>query len=297
MGGFGADRSRTKFQRMQAGVKKYAHYAAATRGQDRYLYATSLLPIANNGELKRFQSELILLLQRGEHVVLYGPVGSGKSTLLAEVYRRIAATGSPCALSTATSRLEDVTAALAHAYPEVSAASTRRGTRGRLWLAADREPGVLIFDHVTRVGTAMVGFLRRLRGGIAGVLLAFDVEKESERLRLRSRHLGRPFLAMPLASNERLQNVLRKTCAHHQLPRLAPGHKRRIIDAAHGRIGWIAHCARLIMHERYWTGATLHVTVLCIDTEMALRQPRWKLLPFEAESDAHARRATTAARR
>jgi energy-coupling factor transporter ATP-binding protein EcfA2 len=278
-------------------VSTHAHYAAAMRGQDRHLCATPFLPIATSAYLKCFQSELILRLQRGEHVVLYGPVGSGKSTLLAEVHRRIAATGAPCAVSTATSHLEDVTRALTRAYPEVNAASTRRRTRGRLWLAADRKPGVLIFDHVTRVGTAMVSFLRRLRGGVAGVLLAFDVEKESERLRLRGRHLGRPFLPMPLASNGRLQNLLRKTCAHHRLPRLTPSHERRIIQAARGRVGWIARCTRLILHERYWTGATLHVAVLCIDTEIALRQPEWKLLPFERKSNAHARHVSAAARR
>lgn len=246
--------------------------AGIARGQDRRLYATSFLPIATTADIKRFQSELIVRLQRGEHVVLYGPVGSGKSTLLAELYRSIVATGVPCAISETTSHLEDVTGAFARAYPDVPAASTRRRTRGRLWLAADRKPGVLIFDHVTRVGTVMVGFLRRLRGGVAGVLLVFDVEKESERLRLRSRHLGRPFLPMPLATNERLTRLLHKSCLHHRLPNIAPSHERQIVRAARGRVGWIAHCTRLIAHERYWSGGTLHVAVLCIDTEITLRR-------------------------
>lgn len=236
-----------------------------------------MTPTSTTANLKHFQTELISRLLRGEHVVLYGPLGSGKSVLITEVYRRVAATGAPCAFSETTSCLEDVTHALERAYPEVKVAPTRRRTRGRLWVAADQKPGVLIFDHVSHVGTAMIGFLRRLRGGVAGVLLAFDVERESERLRLRGRHLGRPFLPMPLSSNARLHRLLRTSCADRQLPRLVSSDARRIVHAARGRIGWIAHCARLIAHPRYWTGATLHTAVLCIDTEIALRQGELKL--------------------
>jgi hypothetical protein len=272
-------------------MSTHTHYANPRAGQNRYLYATPHLPIASAMDLKHFQSELVLRLQRGEHVVLYGPVGSGKSTLLTEVYRRIAATGAPCAMSQTTSHLEDVTRAFERAYPDVKPASNRRRTRGRLWMAADRRPGVLIFDHVTRVGTVMVGFLRRLRGGVAGVLLAFDIERESERLRLRSRHLGRPFLPMPLASNERLERLLRRSCADRGLPAIPSSELRRIAHAAHGRVGWIAHCADLIGHARYWSGGSLHVAVLCIDAETALRQGELELLLPEPEPASRTRRA------
>jgi hypothetical protein len=258
--------------------------SVVARGQDRYLYATPFLPICTATDLKRFQSELILRLRGAEHVVLYGPLGGGKSTLLAEVYARIAASGTPCGLSVGTATLDDITRTFTHAYPEVNTATTRRKARGRLLAAADQRPGVLIFDHVTRVSTAMIGYLRRLRGGIAGVVLAFDIEKESERLRLRDRHLGRPFLPMPLASNKRMHRLLGQCCAAHRLPRIAPHHERQIVHAARGRIGWIAQCARLIVQGRYGSGATLRVAVLCIDTEIALRQGEVKLHSLETQS-------------
>lgn len=92
--------------------------------------------------LQDFEREIVQRLEHGEHVVLYGPLGSGKSTLLAGLYRRVTATGIPCALWTAALSLEDITSALALAYPHVNTETTQRRGRGRLWLAAERERGV-----------------------------------------------------------------------------------------------------------------------------------------------------------
>ena len=211
-------------------------------------------------------------LLRGEHIVLYGPLGSGKSTLLEKVNKQIAARGIPCALWEATSGLDDITRAFAQAYPRVNTDATRRGARSRLWLAADQRRGVLIFDHVTKVTNAMVGFLRRLRGGVTGVLLSFDIENESQRLKIRGRQIHHAFLRMPLASPQQLCTQFRRGCAGHSIPRISRPHERRIIQTARGRVGWIALCARLIANERYWTGDMLHPALLCIDTEIALRQ-------------------------
>lgn len=223
-------------------------------------------------ELRQFQRDVSVRLQRGEHVVLCGPLGSGKSTLLSKVHQRIAAAGTPCALWTATSKLDDITRAFAEAYPHVNTEATRRGARSRLWLAADQRRGVLIFDHVTRMTNAMVGYLRRLRGGVAGVLLSFDVEKESRLLKIRSRQLHHAFLRMPLASPQQLRRQFRRGCAGLPAPGIARDQEQQIIEAARGRVGYIANCTRLIAHERYWTGGSLHSALLCIDTEIVLRQ-------------------------
>ena len=218
-------------------------------------------------------------LQRGEHLVLYGPRGSGKSALLTKLHAHFAQTGIPCALSATTSCLDDITRTFAAAYPYVATGTTtRRKARARLRMAADRNEGILLLDHATDVNTAMIGFLRRLRGGIAGVLLAIDVEKECDRQRLRHRHLGTLSLPMPLATTRQLRRLFRACCMVGKVPSISPVHERQIIRAAHGRPGWIAQCARLIPQKRYWRDSILHVSVLCVDTEIALRQGQLKLL-------------------
>ncbi len=235
--------------------------------------------------IKQFQSALAARLQRGEHLVLYGPRGSGKSTLLAKLHARLARAGIPCALSSATSCLDDITRTFARAYPDVDTVTiTRRKARARLVTAADRRAGVLLLDQVSAVNTAMIGFLRRLRGGVAGILLAVDVEKKYDRQRLRHRHLGTLSLPMPLASPRRLRRLFRDRCTDGKVPSLSPIHEHQIIRAAHGRPGWIAQCARLIAHGRYWHDKILHVSVLCVDTEIALRQGQLKLLPPKQDS-------------
>lgn len=239
------------------------------------------------GNIRAFRSSLAARLQRGEHLVLYGPRGSGKTTLLARLHERFLARGVPCALAPATAHLDDITRALERAYPGVDTAGlARRRSRSRLRLTADRHQGVLLLDHVTAVSTAMIGFLRRLRGGIAGVALAVDVETARERERLRRRVLGTAALAMPAMSNYRLRRLFRAQCADLDIPRVVPRQESRILRAARGRPGWIVQCAQRVGQSRYWRDGQLYVTLLCADTEMALRQGLLPLLPPEAGPDA-----------
>ena len=221
-------------------------------------------------------------LQRGEHLVLCGPCGSGKSTLLAKLYAHFMKTGVPCALSPTTSHLDDITRAFARAYPEVdTTAMARRKARVRLRLAADLNEGVLLLDHVTDVNTAMIGFLRRLRGGIAGVVLAIDVEKESDWQHVRHRHLGTSTLRMPPFSTSRLRRLFQACSAECRVPNISSNQERQILHAARGRPGWITQCARMIADERYWSNGILRASLLCVDTEIALRQGQLDLLPTE----------------
>jgi len=229
---------------------------------------------------KHFETEVMTRLQRGEHLVLYGPRGSGKSTLLGKLHTRFTRAGIPCALSTATAHLDDITRAFARAYPYVDTANmARRKARARLRMTADANEGVLLLDHVTDVSTAMIGFLRRLRGGIAGVLLAIDVEKECDGQHLRHRHLGTFSLPMPLTSTARLRRLFRNCCAEHRIPRIPPNQERQIIHSARGRPGWIMQYAHLIPQKRYWRDKILQASLLCVDTEITLRQGHLNLLP------------------
>lgn len=231
---------------------------------------------------RHFEADVMLRLRRGEHLVLYGLRGSGKSTLLARMHARLTHAGIPCALSTATAHLEDITRAFAQAYPHVDTTSLpRRKARARLRMAADRNEGVLLLDHVTAINTAMIGFLRRLRGGIAGVLLAVDVERKRDGQHLRHRHLGTFTLPMPAAPPRRLRKLFRDCCGKHRMTPIQPREERAIIRAARGRPGWIVQCIRLIRQERYWHHKTLLVSVLCLDTEIVLRQGLRTFAPEE----------------
>ena len=212
-------------------------------------------------------------LGRGEHLVLFGPRGIGKSTLLAELEGRLRDGGMPCARAPATRCLNDITRALEQAYPTVEThAIARRTARARLWNAADLRRGVLLLDHLTEVSDAMVSFLRRLHGGVLGVLSVVDVEVERERRHMRPWRLGATRIRMPRAPNSALRELLRTRCTELGSPVPASETERRLLRAARGRPGWVIACAQRLAGVRYWQGRELFVTVLCTDTEIALRQ-------------------------
>jgi hypothetical protein len=209
-------------------------------------------------------------LRQGRHIVLWGPRGSGKSTLLRAVGHEIG--NAHCALSVATSALDDITRALERAYTDTPTHGIkRRAARARLWRAADAEPGCLLLDHVTRVPTAMKGWLRRLRGGVVGVVLAVDVDSPRERDRLRALKIGCVTKRMPPARAQSLSRLLTRLWSATKLsPLLAPT-RRALIRAARGRPGWLVQCAGLAADSRYWHDGQLQVHVLILDTEMSLR--------------------------
>jgi hypothetical protein len=217
--------------------------------------------------------ELQKRLLHGEHLSLLGPRGSGKSTLLARLHSQLLVAGIPCAYSSVTTCLDDLTRALERAYPGVGAVGiTRRAARARLWSAADQRAGVLLLDHFSSVSNAMVFFLKRLHGGVAGVLTAVDVEGQRDRSRIRrpSRY-GAMSIRMPLTQTRRLRRLLYTLTGGLGLPPLAPRLEQKLLEAAQGRPGWIVKCAELACEPRYWCEHGLLVSALCVDTEAAVR--------------------------
>jgi AAA domain len=227
-----------------------------------------------------FTVELQRRLLRGEHLTLLGPRGSGKSTLLARLHSQLLAAGIPCAYSSITTCLDDITRALASAYPDVDVAEiSRRAARARLWAAADQRRGVLLLDHCFSVSNAMVFLLKRLHGGIAGVLTAADVEDPRDRSRMRrpSRY-GAMIVRMPATPARRLRRLLQALMSGVGLSPLAAGIEQTLLSAARGRPGWIVKCAELARDSRYWCEHGLLVSALCIDTEAAVRYRALDLL-------------------
>lgn len=232
----------------------------------------------------RHSSELAVELQRrllrGEHLTLIGPRGSGKSTLLARLHAECRAAGIPCGYSSLTTRLDDITRALERAYPHVEAAATaRRVARARLWAAADRRRGILLLDHFCAVSNAMVFLLKRLHGGVAGVLTAIDIEDPRDRARIRrpSRY-GAMTVRMPSTPMRELRRMFCARTEGRGLPRVAPRAARKLLEAARGRPGWIVKCAELAADARYWSAHGLLASALCVDTEAAVRYRALELL-------------------
>jgi hypothetical protein len=228
--------------------------------------------------------ELATDLQRrllhGEHLTLFGPRGSGKSTLLARLHSQFVATGTPCAYSSVTASLDDITRALERAYPGVDTMEvSRRAARARLWDAADQRAGVLLLDHFSCVTNAMVFFLKRLHGKIAGVLTVVDIDDQRESLRMRrpSRY-GAMRVRMPLTPTRQLRRLLYTLTGGLGLPPMASRVEQKLLDAARGRPGWIVKCTELACESRYWCEHGLLVTALCVDTEAAVRYRALELL-------------------
>jgi predicted ATPase len=237
--------------------------------------------------LSGFLARLEVRLRHAEHLALYGPRGSGKSTVLAELEARFLRAGVPCGRAASTTCLDDVTRALARAYPAVDTHQlTRRAARHRLWNAADRRSGVLLLDDLDDISNATVSFLRRLHGGVVGVLSAVDVEDERERQRMRPWRFGALSVRMPATSTPRLRKLLHARRTNLQLPALEREDERRLLGGARGRPGWIVQCTELERDGRYWRNERLLVGVLCTDTEAAVRYRALDLIR-PATGDAH----------
>jgi hypothetical protein len=162
--------------------------------------------------------------------------------------------------------LPDVVAVLSQAYPKTDLEGLgRRATGSRLRLAADRASGVLLLDHTREVTTAMIAYLRRLRGGIAGALLVVDIDSEFERERLREWRRHALCMRMPLAPNTGLRRLLASANSALDRPKIEAAPLRQIIHTARGRVGWVCECAHLLDQAQYWRNDRLHVGSLCID--------------------------------
>jgi energy-coupling factor transporter ATP-binding protein EcfA2 len=224
-----------------------------------------------------FCAELGTRLSAGSHLILYGPRGSGKSTLIEALRNHYQAIGTPCGVAPQTSGLPDIIAALSQAYPDTMIDGIgKRAARVRLRLAADHVSGVLLLDHATAMTTAMLGYLRRLRGGIAGALLVADIDTTHERERMRAWRAGALSIRMPRTPNRELLPLLTAAIRSRNQPAIPvePRSMRQILRAARGRIGWLHESIRRLQSADYWREDRLHAAVLCTDTEIAMRESR-----------------------
>jgi len=231
--------------------------------------------IVQSKGFQAFSADLGSRLRAGSHLILYGPRGGGKSTLLRILSDQNRSVGAPCGVAPFTSSLPDIVAALAQAYPGTDIKGLgRRAARARLRMAAEQVSGVLLLDHATAITTAMLGYLRRLRGGIVGALLVADVDTQHERERMRAWHAGALSIRMPAASERQMHRLLAAALQASNVPQVEPKMVHQISHAARGRIGWLNGCIRRLEMQEYWRDGRLHLAALCTDTEIAIRESR-----------------------
>jgi hypothetical protein len=100
--------------------------------------------------------------------------------------------------------------------------------------------------------------------------MAVDVDAERDRERVRQWHIGLSE-RMPDVSTRQLRNLLRSRFEMLCLAPIPSDIERHIVRSARGRPGWIERCAELAREPRYWRDDRLFATLLCIDSEIALR--------------------------
>ena len=245
------------------------------------------------GTLQRYLRTFVDPLQHrlldGVHLTLFGPRGGGKSSVLRALEAQLRDDAVPCAYVSVTGSLEHITHALECAYPAVATAQLgRRAARYRLWSAADQQACVLLLDHFSCTGSAMVSFLRRLHRRIAGVLTAVDIENEAQRRALRAWRYGALTIRMPAAPTATLRRLLAVQAERLQLPALDSRVRTALVAAARGRPGWIVSCAELAREPRYWGDQGLLLSVLCVDTEAVVRYDALPWLVAKPRADPRA---------
>lgn len=222
--------------------------------------------IGRDQDLARLDS----LIRDGSVVVLYGPVGVGKSAVLHALARRARQRGLPCGLAARTVSLSDFTQALARAYPRVPAEGTQRQLRGRLRMAVEARPGVLLFDNLGQTGTAFKGVVKSVRGTGLGLLFAADVDQPRDHERLRALGLSHYEIELrPLHGNSMralLQALFeRRTIAGT----LTPEQLRALVAATDGLPGRAVEFAEALVDPAAWSGGNPRVDWL--RTESVIR--------------------------
>jgi replication-associated recombination protein RarA len=229
----------------------------------------------------RALADLWAALSDGRVVFLFGPVGIGKTSVMRALAERARRLRRPVAYAASTNGLADVTLALRDAYArDMGVAQHQRQIRGRIRMAVDRDPGVLLLDHVEFRGTAVKGFVRSIQGSGLGILLAADVDHPRDRERMRSLRLThREYELEPLTRVQSLK-VLRAA-----LTESAPAHPvsegitEELLRIANGRPGALHLLARKLADPTSWSDGNARLTKLRNDlvvesTERYLRPVR-----------------------
>ncbi|HTR57594.1 MAG TPA: ATP-binding protein [Casimicrobiaceae bacterium] len=223
-------------------------------------------------------ASLDALVSAGSVVVIFGPIGVGKTALLHALDRRVRQRDLPCGFIQRTEALSDFTQALARAYPRVVTSGTQRQLRGRLRMAVERRPGVLLFDGLGRTGTAFKGAVRSVRGTGLGVVFAADVDHPRDHQRIRALGLSSHEVELrPLHGNS-MRALLQALLEERALTgRLTPAHLRALVAATEGLPGRAIDFADALVDPAAWSAGAPRIdwlrTGAVISAAERYRQP------------------------
>jgi hypothetical protein len=138
-------------------------------------------------------------------------------------------------------------------------------------LAIERQPAVLLLDHLLDVGNAVKGYLRSLRGTGIGVVIAADVEHPRDHARVRARGLSYREIELPPLPVRHMGRLLNQEIKARQIPYpVSEPDRRALVQVARGRPGWIVSLIAAASKARYWRRDHLLVDLLATDVSMAV---------------------------
>ncbi|HVV51386.1 MAG TPA: ATP-binding protein [Polyangia bacterium] len=201
-------------------------------------------------------AQLIGVAFQAGRALLHGPWGIGKTTILLEVARNAREAGLSVGYCVRTRSLGDVVDALEHAYGTAGAAGlSAKQRKSVLRLAAERESGLLILDGLEAGGSALVGFMRSLRGKQLAVIAAADVEHPRDLAAARASGVAYRELAIPLLPVRELSKFLEQLLQRQPLPCTLSGADRlALLNLAAGRPGVLERAWARLGQQRYWRG-------------------------------------------
>ena len=209
--------------------------------------------------------------------MLYGTMGIGKTSILEAVRRTVEKGNRPCGFSPQTRSLSDLTEALLRAYPDIDAEGrTPRQVRSALRMAVERNPGVVLLDHLRNAGTQFKGYLASFRGTRLGAVIAADVDVPRDHARFRAMHFTYWEEKVPPLSGRYLRHILADSLAEKSLPYpLTDADRSALIKAAQGRPGWILLMAELLQNPDYWSGGQVHVKSILASVTIMINKKYW----------------------